>query len=324
MMRRAAWGVLIVLMASAAAAGWLSPNDPTRPFPDRTYAPPMRLHVWHEGQWQGPFVYAQRLDDRLSSRYVNDQSRPLPLRWFRNGRLVSLDPGDGPLLLLGADALGRDAFARLLHGARLSLGVALIGALGALVVGVTLGTLAGVFPGRVDAAIMVLADLVIALPAVYLVLVLRSALPLTLNAAAVFAVMAPIFVFAAWPSVARGVRAIVAVERTRDYVEASRAAGAGWWHLVRQLVPASGSFLRTQFVLLVPALLVAESTISYLGLGFPEPHSSWGLLMRDGTTLSAMRVAPWLMAPAVAVLVVAVACQAVLARSVIDSRALHR
>lgn len=323
-MRRVAWGVLITLALAATLAGPLSPNDPTRSFADRTYAPPMRVHLFHDGAWHGPFVYAQRLEDRLSSRYGHDRTRPLPLRWFHDGRLVSLDPGDGPLLLLGADALGRDAFARLLHGARLSLGVTLIGALGALVVGVILGTLAGMFPGRVDAVIMVFADLVIALPAVYLVLVLRSSLPLTLDAVAVFTVLAPIFVFAAWPSVARGVRAIVAVERTRDYIEASRAAGAGWWHLVRQLVPASGGFLRTQFVLLVPALLVAESTISYLGLGFPEPHSSWGLLLRDGTTLSAMRMAPWLMAPAVGVLVVAVSCQAVLARGVIDSRTLHR
>jgi peptide/nickel transport system permease protein len=323
-MRRVAWCVLGALAIMTAFAGALSPNDPTRSFPNRTYAPPMRVHLFHNSQWQGPFVYAQRLDDRISSRYSQDRSRPLPLRWFRDGRLVSLDSTDGPLLLLGGDALGRDAFARMLHGARLSLGVALVGTLGALIVGVLLGTVAGMYPGRVDATVMALADMVIALPAVYLVLVLRAALPLVLDTGAVFALLAPLFVVAASPSVARGVRAIVAVERTRDYIEASRAAGAGWWRLVRHLVPASGSFLRTQFVLLVPALLVAESTISYLGLGFPEPHASWGLMLRDGTTLSAMRVAPWLMAPAVALLVVAVACQAVLARSVIDSRAFDR
>ena len=123
--------------------------------------------------------------------------------------------------------------------------------------------------------------------------------------------MALLFAAAAWPHVARGVRAIVAVERRRDYAEAARASGAGPVRLARHLLPAARGFLAIELVLLVPALLVAEATISFLGLGFPEPAPSWGTMLQEAGNINGLVSAPWTLAPAVVLFVVVLSVQLV-------------
>jgi peptide/nickel transport system permease protein len=308
-MARLAWMVVGVMTMGALAAPWISPHAPHEQFADRSYAPPTRVHLRHGGAWHAPFVYRQVLVDRVTRQFADDTSHRVPLRWFDSGTLVSVHPDDGPLLWLGADGLGRDIWSRLWQGARLSLGVALAGAIGALLIGTLLGALAGASRGFADTVITGVADFVIVLPAVYLVLVLRSAMPLVLDTPVVFMLLTMLFAFAGWPHVARGVRAIVATERQRDYAEAARAAGAGRLRLLGHLVPASFGFLRTELVLLIPALLVAESTISFLGLGFPEPSPSWGLMLQDASSVSAMQTAPWMLSPAILLFVGVLALQ---------------
>lgn len=323
-MRRVWWTVLAVLAVGALFAPWISPNSPREQFADQVFAPPMPVHLRDAHGWRMPFVYRQTLVDRVSRTFTVDTSRPVPVRWFEHGRFMSVDPADGPLLLLGADGLGRDVWSRLWHGARLSLGVAVAGALGALFCGALLGALAGVARGWIDLAITAAADFVIVLPAVYLVLVLRAMMPLVLDPPAVFALLSVLFVIAGWPHVARGVRAIVATERRRDYAEAALASGAGLWRLVRHLVPASFGFLRVELVLLIPALLVAESTISFVGLGFPEPVPSWGLMLKDASSLSAMQLAPWMMAPALVLFAGVLALQQLSGGRSVDTTARRR
>jgi peptide/nickel transport system permease protein len=286
------------------AADWIAPHAPWQQFSDHAWAPPMRIHLRDADGWHAPFVYRQVLRDPITRAFDEDTTRRIPLRWFTGGRLVSVADQDAPLLLLGADALGRDVWSRLLSGARLSLGVALAGAAAALWLGLWIGTAAGMWRGWPDVLISGIADLLIVLPGVYLVFLLRAALPLTLDAPAVFALLTVLFAIAGWPHVARGVRAVTRVEREREYVEAARAAGAGPGRLLRHVMPASFGFLRAELVLLIPAFLVAESTISYLGLGFLEPTPSWGSMLRDAASLSAMQRAPWLLAPALCLFVV--------------------
>jgi peptide/nickel transport system permease protein len=323
-MRTLATWVLAMLAFGALTAPWISPQDPHVQFTDRTYAPPARVHVRHGDTWRAPFVYRQVLVDRVSRQFVEDTSTPVPLRWLRAGKLVTVDPERGPLLWLGADGLGRDVWSRLWHGARLSLGVAIAGALGALLIGTLLGALAGAKRGFVDTGITGVADFVVVLPSVYLVLVLRAALPLVLDTPVVFLLMTVLFAIAGWPHVARGVRAIVATERQRDYAEAARAAGAGPLRLLGHLVPAAYGFLRTELVLLIPALLVAESTISFLGLGFPEPVPSWGLMLQDASSVSAMQLAPWMLSPALLLFVGVFALQQVAGGPAVDTAVSRR
>jgi peptide/nickel transport system permease protein len=305
--RRGGAALIVVCGVLTLLAPMLAPNPPSKQFDDRSYAPPMRVHLWHDGRWQGPFVYPQVLRNRLMREFDEDRSTPAALRWFANGKVVSIDPSHGPLLLAGGDALGRDVWSRLLLGARRSLGVVLVGVAGALVLGITIGGLAGTVGGRVDDWLMLAADFVIVLPGAYLVLVLRSVLPIVLEPAEIFAWMAVVFAFAGWPHVARGVRAIVAAERAREYAEAARASGAGQLRLMSQLVPAARGFLLVELVLLVPALLVAEVTVSFLGLGFPEHAASWGTMLQDAAQVTVLSRAPWVLAPAFAVFVVTLA-----------------
>jgi peptide/nickel transport system permease protein len=295
----------------ALLAPVLAPNAPSDQFADRAYAPPTRIRMRDASGLRAPFIYRQALGDRLLREYHEDRTSPIPLRWFADGRVLSTPPGDGPLLLVGADALGRDVFARLLYGARRSLGVVLFGVIGALALGALIGGAAGGLGGRIEAALMLVADFVLVLPGAYLILVLRGVLPQVLSTLEVFALMSALFAFAAWPHVARGVRAVVAVERARDYAEAARASGAGPLRVIRHLVPAARGFLAVEVVLLVPALLVAEATVSYLGLGFPEPDASWGTMLQDAQNVRVMAEAPWMLAPAFALFLVVLGVQLV-------------
>jgi peptide/nickel transport system permease protein len=300
MMGRVGLGILALLAFAALFAPALAPHRPGEQFADRAFARPLRVHLRDADGWHAPFVYRQVLEDRVERRFSDDMTVRFPLRWLRDGRLVSIDPEAGPLLLLGADALGRDVLSRLLYGARLSLGVTVLGAGVALLLGAFVGALAGTLAGRTDAALMLAADFVLVLPGVYLVLVLRAMLPLVLDTIQVFWLMALIFGAAAWPFVARGVRAIVAAERASGYAEAARAAGAGSFRLARQLLPAAHGFLAVELALLMPVLLVAEATISFLGLGFPEPAPSWGTMLQEAGNVSGLVSAPWTLAPAAA------------------------
>ena len=301
--------MLITTAVLVAAASWIAPHTSSDQFPDKAYASPMRIHLVAEGRLRSPFVYRQVLEDRLLRRFGEDRSQPLSLRFFANGKLVSQEPGAGPLLLLGADPLGRDVFSRVLLGARLSLGVAVTGVIGALLVGALAGGLAGAAGGWVDRIIMIVADGVVALPGAYLVLVLRGLLPRVLSTGETFGLMALLFAAAAWPHAARGVRAIVALERAKEYAEAARASGAGSWRLARHLLPAARGFLAVEVVLLIPALLVAEATVSFLNMGFPEPAASWGTMLQDAANVAVMTQAPWLLAPALALFVVVLGVQ---------------
>jgi peptide/nickel transport system permease protein len=297
---------LLGLLALVALAGpSLVAHDPSRSFPDAAYAPPMWPRIVDaDGRWRRPFVYPLRLEDRLTSRYVEDREQPASLEWGAGGGLIGIDDTRGPWLPLGGDALGRDILARIVAGARLSLGVSALAAAVALVVGALVGALAGFRGGRLDEALMRVADFVLILPAIYVVLVLRAAMPLVLSAADVFWTLVAVLAVAGWPYAARGVRAIVLAEVRKEYAEAARAIGAGPWRiLLRHLLPAAWGFLAVQATLLVPAFILAEATLSFVGLGFPEPAVSWGVMLHDAGRVSVLAEAPWLLAPAAAIVI---------------------
>jgi peptide/nickel transport system permease protein len=135
-------------------------------------------------------------------------------------------------------------------------------------------------------------------------------LPLVLTAAQVFWMLAVVFALAGWPYPARGVRAIVSVERRREYAEAARALGASPWRiLLRHLLPAARGYLLTQASLLLPAYILAEATLSFVGFGFPVPTPSLGVMLQDAARISALSEAPWLLAPAAFIVLAILAVQ---------------
>lgn len=282
-----AWLALAVLLAPVVA-----PYNPGRQFSGYEYAPPMRPHLI-DPEWglRAPFAYPVRLVDRIERRYIEDRAR----------RVTSF-AGTEPWFLLGSDSFGRDILSRLAVGARLSLGVALLSTLIAIAIGACVGAAAGHAGGWVDVALMRVADLVIVLPGIYVVLALRGALPLVLETPEVFVALVGVLSLVGWPSVARGVRGIVVIERESEYAEAARALGAGFWRVTtRHLLPACRGFLLVQATMLVPAFLMAEATLSFVGLGFAAPTPSWGAMLRDAAAVQVVADAPWLLAPAAAI-----------------------
>ena len=303
-MRRVGQALVGLWIAAGIFAPVLAPNPPGAQF-EFPYAPPMRPRVIDaEGRWRPPFVYAVRVSSLIERTYEIDTARIVPLSWFSKGRLVSTADPSTPLLLLGSDAINRDVFARLLYGARASLGVAIVAGLCALLIGAFAGAAAGYAGGWIDDLVMRTADLLILLPAIYIVLALRAVMPLTLDFHQVFWLMAVILGLVGWPYVARPVRAIVSSESRREYVEAARAIGAGPGRIVvRHLVPAAGHALLTQATLLLPAFVLAEATLSFVGLGFPEPAASWGtMLLEAGRSVRTLSEYPWMLAPAAAII----------------------
>lgn len=307
-MRRAGHLLLAMVALVALAAPWLAPNPPDRSFAGFLYAPPTPVRMFRDGP-RTPFIYPQRLVNRLERRFEEDTLHPLPLQWFTDGRLVSVPGGDGsPLLLLGADGFGRDTFSRLLHGARASLALAAAATVLALLIGALVGGIAGYAGGIVDELLSRMTDFVLVLPAIYVALALRAVMPLILPPATVFVLLGTIFALLGWPIVARGVRAIVASERQRDYAVAGLALGAGPWRLLsRHLLPAAWGYLAVQATLLLPAFILAEATLSYVGLGFPGTVPTWGTMLQDASNVALLAEAPWMLAPAAAIFVVVLA-----------------
>ena len=302
-------GLLLVVFAVAAAvaAPIVAPHRVDQRFPGFLNAPPTRPHIVDDaGTWHAPFIYRWRLANQLEQRYEEDRSVRVPLAWLTSGALVqSADQASAPLLLFGADSFGRDVFSRLVVGARTSLALAIVAALGAMLVGGVIGGLAGYAGGSVDDGLMRAADFVMVLPATYVALALRSVLPLVLSPSTVFMLLASIFAVVGAPFIARGVRAIVRSERRSDYASAARAMGASDARLLlRHLLPAARGFVAVQMTMLVPAFIVAEATLSYVGLGFPDPVASWGTMLHDAANVSVFADFPWLLSPAAAMFLV--------------------
>jgi peptide/nickel transport system permease protein len=305
MIRRTGLFILALILIAAVAPA-IAPYDAGRAFRDFLHAPPMRPHFDGTTLVAYPLVLANRMEQRFEP----DRSRTVPLPWFGES--------DVPVFLLGADDFGRDVLSRLLHGARASIGLALVATFGAVLIGAFAGAWAGYRGGWVDEAIMRVADFVLVLPVIYVVLVLRAVLPLVLSARTVFLLVAWIFIAVGWPFVAKGVRAIVAVERNREYVQAAQSLGAGHTRIVmRHLIPACAGHLLVQAALLLPAFILAEATLSFIGLGFPDPIPSWGTMLAEAGNYNAIARFPWTLTPAAAIFAI------VLATNLIASRRDH-
>ncbi|MBP7775836.1 MAG: ABC transporter permease [Acidobacteria bacterium] len=292
-MRRAV--VLVgVLVVVAVGGPWVAPYGPVTRFENHMHAPPMRLHV----DGTGFYTYPLRLVDRLEQTFVEDTGRRTGLPW-------TTPAAETPILLLGADGLGRDVLSRTLHGARASLGLALAATAGTLLLGALLGGWAGMAGGFAERAVLKSGDVLMVLPVLYVVVALRSALALVLPLPTVVAVLASIFIMLGWPRVARGVWAIVRIEVRQEHVLAATVLGASRWRIMtRHLLPACTGYLAVQTALLVPMFVLAEATLSYVGLGFPDGVPSWGTALAEAATLTSMSRAPWTLTPAIAMFLV--------------------
>jgi peptide/nickel transport system permease protein len=307
--------VLALLHFVVAGAGFFAPYDPTEQNRENPYVPPTRIHLVDAlGQFHfRPFFYGYPPREDSFETLREDSTKAEPIQFFVIGaryRLLGFVPcrlhlfgaKSGRIYLFGSDAYGRDQFSRVLYGGQLSLLAGLLGASLTLLLGVLVGTVAGFFGGWRDGFLMRLAELFMALPWLYLLFALRAFLPLTVRPFDAFLLVVVVLGVVGWARPARLVRGVVLSEKERDFVRAARGFGASRAYLLRHhILPATSSVLMTQATILIPQFVLAEMTLSFLGLGVPEPVPSWGNLLANLQQYSVLVSYWWMYLPALAI-----------------------
>jgi peptide/nickel transport system permease protein len=216
---------------------------------------------------------------------------------------------------LGTDGFGRDELTRVLLATRLSLLAGCLATLLALALGAVSGALAGYHGGWLDAVITRIAELFQSLPWFYLVIGIRALLPLSLTPAAAILMVGVVAGITAWPRPCRLVRSVVLSERERDYVAAARGFGASDWYLLRiHILPAAYSVILVQASLLIPQFVLAETTLSFLGLGVGEPAASLGNMLAALRDFRLLTSCPWMLAPALVLVLLSACCYSAINR----------
>ena len=281
------------------------------------------MHLFHEGGLIGPFVYPYRFtfnQETFRRDYVQDTSRPQPLRFFCSGdpyefwglwpsrfHLVC-PPDDGTLFVLGTDRLGRDILSRMIYGARISLTIGIVGIAVSFTLGLFFGGLAGYLGGWVDTVIQRLIEILRSLPELPLWLALSAALPPNWSPLLVFFGITIILGLLDWPGLARAVRSKLLALREEDFVKAAELMGASKGRIIaRHLIPNFMSHLIASATLSIPSMILGETALSFLGLGLRPPVTSWGVLLNEAQNLAAVQLHPWLLFPIAPVVLVVLA-----------------
>jgi peptide/nickel transport system permease protein len=317
--------VIVVLYAIALFADIIAPYDPEKVNPQLIYLPPQRIHLFTaEEQFVGPFVYGFKLKrDPVSLRanFERDESKRYPLRLFvagapyrflglfeANTRLFGTGDPKQTIHLLGTDRLGRDMLSRTVHGARVSLSIGLVGVLLSLVLGIALGGISGYYGGVVDDVIQRVIEFLRSVPAIPLWLGLSAALLKDMPPLQVYFGITIILSLIGWTGLARVVRGRFLALREEDFVIAAQVAGASERRIIFcHMVPAFLSHIIAALTLAIPGTILAETALSFLGLGLRSPVNSWGVLLQEAQNIRSVATAPWLLLPTILVIITVLA-----------------
>ena len=303
---RIALASLVLLHAAVLLSGFLAPYPYAEQHRDYPYAPPTRIHF----RGLRPFVYGLASGAGLPacpSGICEDRTHIYPIRFDTSGKLFGVDY-PGVVFLFGSDGYGRDVFSRVLYGARISLFTGLAAALLSLTLGLTLGTLSGYYGGAVDQVLMRGSELFLALPWLYLLLGVRAFLPLHISTLETVVLLVVIIGGLGWVRPARLVRGVVLSGKERAFVAAARGFGASDLYLMRRhLLPLTWGVVVTQATVLIPRFILAEVTLSFVGLGIAEPVPSWGNMLAEAREYSSLVSHAWLLAPGLALIPVLLA-----------------
>lgn len=315
--------IVILLYFVAAFAEFVAPYDPENSFIQYTLAPPSTVRIIDaDGNLRRPFVYQiirERDPVTLRSIYTEDTTTIFPIRlfvegpeyrmwglWDSNLHLFGLDvPRDQQgVFLMGADRLGRDMFSRMIYGARISLTIGLVSVVVSLVLGIVLGGISGYYGGFIDNLIQRTIEFIRSIPEIPLIMGLAAALPTDWSIIRIYFGITLLLSLVGWTGLARVVRGRFLSMREEDFVMAARLAGAGEMRIIlRHMMPSFLSHIIASLTLAIPAIILAETGLSFIGLGLRAPAISWGVLLQEGQNLRSVALAPWVLLPGLAVII---------------------
>ncbi|MBF0489618.1 MAG: ABC transporter permease [Candidatus Omnitrophica bacterium] len=291
--------VLAALYASALLADFLSPYPPANEDRNYSYCPATAIEFFDQGRLSWPFVYGRALSFDINHKrsYVVDKTQKYSLSFLNNRHLFSVKE-PGRIYIWGADSRGRDMFSRILHGARISLSIGLIGSLISFSLGLIVGGVAGYFGGWVDGVLMRVCEMFMLVPAFYLMLALRSVVPDNVNAFQIYLMVILILAFIGWASLARIIRGMSLSLRQRDFVLAAKAMGVSDIKIIfKHILPHTLSYSLVAIMLTIPSYILLEAGLSLFGLGIQDPTPSWGNMLSEAMGIVQIQFAPWIMMP---------------------------
>ncbi|CDX16930.1 Oligopeptide ABC transporter, permease protein [Mesorhizobium sp. ORS 3324] len=314
---------LVALYLGILICEFLAPYNLHTRNMDYIYSPPQQVHLFHNGQFVGPFVYGRQMTldmDTLKRNYIEKRDDVQRIRFFCKGdsyRFWGLIEGDrhlvcpaenGQLFLAGTDRLGRDVLSRIIYGARISLTIGLVGVGFSFLLGIVIGGLAGYHGGIFDLIVQRIIEVLQSIPSIPLWLALAAIMPITWSPILIYFGITVILGLLHWTGLARAVRSKLLALREEDYVLAAQLMGASSSRIIRRhLIPGFMSHLIATATISIPGMILGETALSFLGLGLRAPITSWGILLTEARSVSVIAFYPWLLLPILPVILVILA-----------------
>ena len=315
--------ILLLLYFSIIISEFLAPYALDTRNRKYIFAPPQSIHFFDEGKFIGPFVYdyKKKLNtETLEREYTVNKNKKYKIRFLCLGDKYKFwgqieskfhlfcPAKNGTLFLLGTDRLGRDMLSRIIYGTRISLTVGLIGITISFIIGISLGGLAGYFGGWIDSLVQRTIEIIRSFPELPLWMALSAALPATWSPVLIFLGITIILGLIDWTGLARAVRSKLLALREEDFATAAVLLGASPKRVIaKHLLPSFMSHLIASATLSIPAMILGETALSFLGLGLRPPVTSWGVLLNEAQNINAVALHPWLIIPVVPVIITVLA-----------------
>ena len=315
-----AFTVLLLMYFAIALADFFAIYPSTYSNRKLTYQPPSKIYILDKNNhFKKPYTYNYIKTfnpDTLSIEYKQDRSKKYKIKFFSKGyeyklfgifktdiHLIS-KPDECNLFLLGSDIGGHDVFSRLFFGGQISLTIGFLALFISIPIGAVYGGISGYFGGAVDKFLMRIAEAIMSVPSFYLLIILASILPSNMTSAARFALITAILAFIGWAGFSRVIRGMVLSIKNQEYIKAIETIGASKKRIIlKHIIPQTSSYIIIAITLSVPSYILAESGLSFLGLGIQLPDASWGNMLREAQEFANIIYRPWLLTPGILIFI---------------------